>query len=1309
MAITLMFPSNGKAQTVHTVGGPGSDYTTLKQAFDAINSGQLTGGIVLQITGNTTETVTAALNRSGTGAASYTSVLVYPVLADLSISGNINGALISLNGASNVVIDGRVDTTGTTASLSISNSSTGTGSTNSAIQLLNSATGNHVLYCNLLASGTATAASVILYSSSTTGNGNNNNLIEWCMLSGTNDNAPTNIIYSSGTAGRENRFNIIKNNHFKDYFRTNASCFGINIAAHSYGWEILDNHFYYTVPFTPTGSNRVYYSIRIAYANINNHFMVGGNWIGGSAPFCGGAPMEMSSGANFRYYAVHAALGVNATNTIRENTIRNISIQSTHANHFYGITVSSGNVVLENNMVGSPTGNDHITLMNSTASSTSYGFHLTTAGEILMQGNTVGGISAYGSNTLSHSFIGVLGTVSGRLEFEQNLIGSLTTPNSIQSGSSSTSSTAQNTIGIQAGVTGSILIKANTIANLHNAYARSTTTSGQVAGIIVTGAGASAIAGNIVRDLSTTSASSGATNAASVIGIAARSTGADEEVSDNTISHLRNIHPTAAVQVIGIFYEGSLAGFNRVDRNYIHSLGLSSSSASAAINGIRALAGNTHYLNNIITLGDGENQGCLIYGIYETGAASHHSYIFHNTIQISGNPTGNAHSYALFSNATTNIRDIRNNVLVNERSTQSGSGRNYAVRIGGTTNLTINRNNYYHSGNNGSVGMNNTTTINTLSAWQAAITQDIGSISLDPVWAGTGSVISEHYTPTIDLQGEYLSSVAEDYDNTLRPDPPTMGAVEYLQAWTGAANNEWGQASNWTGNLVPVQGKSILIPEGCYFYPILTQFIEVGKLNIRPNASLTIGSQGSLTVTGKLTNGAGHQGLVIQSDVLSSGSLIHSTPGIEGTMFCTMPGDTLAWHMITSPVSDQTITGSDFEPGNSDEFYLWHEPSPGTWVNYKNQDGSGGYPSFPFANHGGNLFVTGKGYIAAYQAENPAKTFQGTFHAGEITLPLQSSGAKTWNWEAGWNLIGNPYPSSLDWNLVDKHHLAEIHAQVYDPAFGTGGGYRTVTTIAPNQGFFVKAVSSGGSIIPTDPVIALNSSMQTHGGSFLKVNQQLFANKLSIRILQQAFYDEAQILIADGASLSYDFLDATKLFSYHPEVPQIFSRSKDDRWLSVNTLPEIPLQTVIPLSYTAAVQGAATIAIHEITGKLATAQIYLHDHLLDSLVNLSQTLFYGFMASPGEHHDRFSLRFGTLQIPGKALLDAYSFNNNLVIQTTLPKTTLRVYAPEGKQVFQITLGPGIHTIPTTFTQGVYIVLLNAPEETLSKKLFFSGH
>ncbi len=101
-------------------------YATLKDSFDAINSGTHTGSIKVEICGNTTETATAELLASGVGASSYTDVLVRPVAGARTIEGAILGAVVKLTGADNVTIDGRQNGEGTARDLTVRNNQAST-------------------------------------------------------------------------------------------------------------------------------------------------------------------------------------------------------------------------------------------------------------------------------------------------------------------------------------------------------------------------------------------------------------------------------------------------------------------------------------------------------------------------------------------------------------------------------------------------------------------------------------------------------------------------------------------------------------------------------------------------------------------------------------------------------------------------------------------------------------------------------------------------------------------------------------------------------------------------------------------------------------------------------------------------------------------------------------------------------------------------------------------------------------------------------------------------------------------------------
>lgn len=158
-----------------------TNYTTLKAAFDAINAGTHTGNITIQITGNTTETSTAILNASGAGSANYNSVTIYPT-GTYRISGSVANALIQLNGADNVTIDGRVNQSGNTNALTLENTFTTT--THAVIWIDSVVTGtgggaqNNTIRNCIIRGGTMTNSYGITVGSSTSitssGGGNHN-------------------------------------------------------------------------------------------------------------------------------------------------------------------------------------------------------------------------------------------------------------------------------------------------------------------------------------------------------------------------------------------------------------------------------------------------------------------------------------------------------------------------------------------------------------------------------------------------------------------------------------------------------------------------------------------------------------------------------------------------------------------------------------------------------------------------------------------------------------------------------------------------------------------------------------------------------------------------------------------------------------------------------------------------------------------------------------------------------------------------------------------------------------------------------
>jgi hypothetical protein len=115
-------------------------YPTLGAALTAISTGVHQGAINVEVCGDTAEAATATLTASGVTGAVYTAVNIYPVGAPRTITGSIVGAIIRLNGADNVTIDGRVGGVGSARQLTVSNTNTSTAT--AAIWLASVVAGN---------------------------------------------------------------------------------------------------------------------------------------------------------------------------------------------------------------------------------------------------------------------------------------------------------------------------------------------------------------------------------------------------------------------------------------------------------------------------------------------------------------------------------------------------------------------------------------------------------------------------------------------------------------------------------------------------------------------------------------------------------------------------------------------------------------------------------------------------------------------------------------------------------------------------------------------------------------------------------------------------------------------------------------------------------------------------------------------------------------------------------------------------------------------------------------------------------------
>ncbi|WP_081491459.1 T9SS type A sorting domain-containing protein [Flavobacterium sp. CF136] len=1182
----LLLSSAGYSQITKTVGAAGADYATLKLAFDAVNSGTLTGTITLQVIDNTTETASAVLNASGTGSASYTSIQIYPTVTNKTISGNLNGPIIDLNGADNVVIDGRVNQTGT-KNLTISNASVSSTAGTSTIRFINDASSNTIKYAYIKGSTLDVTGGIINFSTTTATTGNDSNTIDNNNITNAADvNRPLNSIYSLGTSTKENSANTISNNNIYDFLNKTAASNGVNLSTNSTVWTISGNSFYETTQFNTDGSiGSAYAFTAITVNNAGVNFTVSNNYIGGNSAQATGTWEKSYTGAagnavgsNNQFSGIAINVGTSTASSIQGNTVKGfnwINSGNYTTGSFNGLLLSGGalNVgTILGNTIGSP----------ATAESIKYtgvdgmvnGIQInapSSVGIITVQGNLVANIRLIDYS----AFSGIYKTGSSTLVLIQN--------NTIRT-INATGVTAVRLAGIKAeSGSGTLLgtgygIVGNTISGMTNNSISGTPVSG-VTGIL------SQVKANIINNsisnLTTYTVNTDIVDS-SVVGIFARSN-QDFIIKGNRVWNIKNNNPSlgsSAVQVVGIFCDTSTYSLNEISGNFVSDLSVADASSTAAIilgikvRLITGTAKHTKLYNNVVSIKG--TTSSTIYGITvaDSGFTTTTGYLdlYFNTVNITGGASAGANnSYALFSFSSVATGSIKSNIFVNTRSNSgTASGAHYAINLAGATAPTsMDYNNYYVSGTGTVLGRFNGVDQTTLAAWKAATLKDANSLNIDPQFTLAGGTSVLDYKVAASLTGTAVSGITTDYLAKTRS-VPTMGAFEGVASniyWLGTTNNLWNVGSNWSTGVVPTSSNTISINSGT---PVLNQdFTVTGDLIVSGTGTLTINSANTLTVSGIADFGG--KNVTFKSDATATArfgtftGILWNADNITVERY--IPARR-AYRFYSSPVTTSTsiyanlqeggsstaglgthITGAGgssngFDPtGTNNPSMFTFDNATQSWITATNTNNSILTPTIPI-----RLMVRGDRTISlATNTPTPTNT---TLRATG-TLFTGTTGVSESAIADNYLFIGNPYqsPVNMKTTVSSATNLKQFY-YVWDPTLSTRGAYvardltaeiNSITSavdnyLQPGQACFVQASATAATALSFTEANKYTTATNPNVFRFANTQEELSSLRVTLYdkntlIAQGTAADGLVVLFGADKTNAVDANDAGKLIN----------------------------------------------------------------------------------------------------------------------------------------------------------------------------------
>ena len=488
---------------------------------------------------------------------------------------------------------------------------------------------------------------------------------------------------------------------------------------------------------------------------------------------------------------------------------------------------------------------------------------------------------------------------------------------------------------------------------------------------------------------------------------------------------------------------------------------------------------------------------------------------------------------------------------------------------------------------------------------------------------------------------------------------------------------------------------------------MLIALVVKAQLTIDPGGFITINPSGSMYVGTSLHLNSDASGSGYWVDRTTSNDVL-VTEAVNIERYIAEGG----WHNTAAPVSN---TSSNVYSGTDLVFYYDETIILNDW-------------NFGWIWHTGTLDVM-RGYdvyIASPLLVDYTSSSGSNLNSGSYTIPVTRTEVSNGESEShkGWNLIGNPYPSPVDWLEETGWNKSAINDAKYiwsadnnnytiflggsNPT-GINGGTQYIPS---NQGFWVQAVSNGTVEINN----ACRTGIMTATPDFYKHADKI-ANELRIQATGNGYHDETLIRFLPAATESFDINnDANKLFSPFDSIPQICTLA-DNNQLAINSLPKLYDGLSVPMEYYCNTKGNYRLIIDQAAEIFKKNTVYLKDIRTQKMIDLGQDGEYSFYHAPAYSAKRFIIYFN----PSRELINAIdpdawfsitTSGNTLTIERNTEayhKATLLVYNILGELIFTTPLNNGQKTTYNiSAPQGYYIVTIQTESHLSSSKILLSG-
>jgi len=468
----------------------------------------------------------------------------------------------------------------------------------------------------------------------------------------------------------------------------------------------------------------------------------------------------------------------------------------------------------------------------------------------------------------------------------------------------------------------------------------------------------------------------------------------------------------------------------------------------------------------------------------------------------------------------------------------------------------------------------------------------------------------------------------------------TSGATLRIE---GNATQSYSSTANRTASFSDVE----INKTGGSFDVLSGRLRVLGTLNVQTSTVVNTTATGNITLAANNPNSARVAQL---PSTTATNQLLGTNWTVEKYVnSATTPG----WHFIGTSIQGQTISdwGDDFAintplvapstttvAANRTNFFAFDgtTPDPISTTNEKN-----GWRVPNTIN-----VAEGKGYRGFFNAQffggsriidNTGAITHGSFNFGVVHNPAGYAGSSG----PGWNLVANPYPSTINWNVANGSGWTRTNILgtywTWNKTGSGGGSYATYAFGAPsgtngatqfipsNQGFLV--VGQPGPIMSCDERIKSSTS-----STFLRTAEE-YTNAFKIGLSNTANTERDEIVIYERAEATDDFdpqWDGSKMTNLGINFS---TYTTGGRHLAINAFAPIAGFKTIRTNVSVVSPGLYSLHFKFLGQMGAGVTMYLRDNYLgvvQQILNDEEMVQFTVSSDPmSQGENRFDILFGS--------------------------------------------------------------------------------